>query len=130
MSTEKTSNGIAYTSQAISYNGADFVLYPGPHHTEEDIKKAKEELFRSRDVVRIALASDSDRDGLFIKEVFMCPAVVPLRWFQININHQLIRSERLKGTTPEEYVTRYVLPVIEQTHAENLQKFGESIYKM
>lgn len=130
MLTEKTSNGIAYTEEVISYNGAEFILFPEAHHTPEEIEQAKQELKYSRDVTRISMATDSDRDGLYIKEIFRCPATAPLRWFQINVNPTLVRSERKKGTTPEEYVNRYVLPVIEQTHAQNLQKYGEGIYKM
>lgn len=46
-----TPNGVVFDWYLLGPDGAHFVLIRGPHHTAEDIAKAKAYLKRNRDVV-------------------------------------------------------------------------------
>lgn len=122
-----TSNGILFTEEITSINGASFVLFPEKHHSKEDIQQAKAQIRHERDVVSMTLASEDDRDYLFKGDYFLVPACRPLRWYQIEQNEKLIRSERRKGTTPEDFVIRYVLPFVDRVEAENRAKYGNQL---
>jgi hypothetical protein len=129
MNYEKTTNGIMYTEAIISSNGAGFILYPDEHHTSQMIKAAKAEIRFNRDVVSMRVANEDDRDDLYRTEIFRHPATRPLKWYEINAdNKQLIRTERLKGTSADDYVNRYVLPFTVETKAHNLEQFGDKIF--
>lgn len=129
MNYEKTTNGIMYTEAIISSSGAGFVLFPDGAHTVKMIKEAITELIDSRDVVSMRVANEDDRDELYRTEIFRHPAVRPLKWYEINADDkQLLRTERLKGTSTDDYVTRFVLPFTKQTKSDNLERFGDKIF--
>jgi hypothetical protein len=128
---EKTTNGIEYTDEIASINGAAFVLYPTAEHSEEMVKAAIRELFNNRDVVSMKVADERDWDERYRTEIFAHPLTRSLRWYEMNVSDfELIRRERKKGTTAEDYIHRYVLPLTEETKAANLAKYGEQIFKI
>lgn len=129
MNYEKTTNGVMYTESIISVNGAGFVLFPDRNHTPKMVKDAIAEIKHNRDVVSIRVANEDDRDELYRTEIFRHPAVRSLKWYEINADDiQLLRAERLKGTSADEYVNKYVLPLTEQTKSDNLERFGDKIF--
>ncbi|GAA0536994.1 hypothetical protein [Chitinophaga japonensis] len=125
--TEKTKNGIQYTWEIVSENGAGFILFPEPHHTREDIDAALSELRHDRDVVRLRVATVDDWDERYRKEIFSHPLVGKLRWFEINDDPRIINHERRKGTSAEDYVNRFVLPFKECVKAINTACYGKDI---
>ena len=130
---EKTKNGIEYTDEIASINGAAFVLYPTAEHTEEMIKAAIRELFNDRDVVSMKVANERDWDERYRTEIFAHPLTRNLRWYEINADdYELLRQEREKGTSQAQrkYVKAFVLPFTEETEAVNRNKYGEQIYKV
>lgn len=127
MQEERTSNGILYTWELAGPHGAAFLLFPDPHHTKQDIQKAKQELKDNQDVVAISVADDDDRDYIYKSKIFRDPRTKDLKWFEIQQDEKLIRTERRKGTTPEDFVTTHVLPFIEQVRKANFEKFGVDI---
>lgn len=128
---EKTNNGIEYTDELAGINGASLVLYPTAEHTTEMIKAAIRELFDNRDVVSMKVAGERDWDERYRTEIFAHPLTRSLRWYEMNVSDfELIRRERKKGTTAEDYINQYVLPVTEETKAANLAKYGEQIFKI
>jgi hypothetical protein len=52
---EFTENGIIYHGELSGPNGMDYMLFPAPWHTEEDIEAAKEELYFQHDVTGISI---------------------------------------------------------------------------
>lgn len=120
--------GIPYTWDLAGSRGANFILYPTSDHSPELIAQAKNNLRVNHDVVSVHVATAEDRDRLYKEEYFRAPRTVPLRWYQIEQDEKLIRRERLKGTTPTEFVERFVLPFIKQTEAKFLETYGEHIY--
>jgi len=122
---DQTNNGISFHEEIASSEGASFILLPEPQHTPENIKAAKREIRMNRDVVSIHVATDSDRDNFYIKEIFRQHECRSLRWFQILVEEKLIRKERLKGTTPHDYVLTHVLPNVSETQEVNYKKYGE-----
>jgi hypothetical protein len=125
---EKTKNGIAYTDEIASINGAAFVLYPTAEHTPEMVKAAIEELFNERDVVAMKVANERDWDERYRSEIFAHPWTHALRWFEVNADdYDLLRREREKGTPPEEYIKTFVLPPTAETKAANISKYGHQI---
>jgi len=122
---QQTSNGIPYQDFTASSMGSGFILYPAPQHSPKDIKKAKAEIRANNDVVKLRVATEEDWDNLYLDAIFRHPQVKPLRWFEINQEMPLIRKERKKGTSPDEFVTNQVLPNIAQVTARNLEKFPE-----
>jgi hypothetical protein len=125
---EKTSNGIEYTDEIASSDGAAFVLYPTAEHTQEMVKAAIRELFNERDVVAMKVADTRDWDERYRSEIFAHPWTHALRWFEINADdYDLLRQEREKGTPPEEYIKAFVLPFTAETKAANLNKYGDKI---
>lgn len=127
---EFTSNGIEYTWDIYSSQGASFILYPESNHTQKDIADAKRELRNSRDVVSLRVATAEDRDDMYKTLVFRVPATKQLKWYQINQDERLLRAERIKGTSPEDFVKIHVLPFIERTEKEFHQRHGENIYSI
>ncbi|MES2113200.1 MAG: hypothetical protein V4577_30900 [Bacteroidota bacterium] len=128
---EKTTNGIEYTDEIANSNGAAFVLYPAAEHTTEMIKAAIRELFDNRDVVSMKVANARDWDERYRTEIFAHPLTRSLRWYEINADdYDLLRREREKGTTPEQYVIAFVLPFAAATKAANLNRYGEQIFEM
>jgi len=125
---EYTNNGICYTCELVSDQGAGFILFTNQDHTKEDIVLATEEIRNSRDVIWLRLATESHRDDMYKTAVFAEPGVRCLRWFEINADNKLIRQERLVGTTPAEYVDRWVLPQVEEVRARNWARFGKDMY--
>lgn len=125
---EKTSNGIEYTDEIASCDGASFVLYPTAEHNQGMIKAAIRELFNERDVVTMKVANEKDWDERYRTEIFAHPLTRSLRWYEINADDfELLRREREKGTTAEQYVITFVLPFTAETKAANLNKFGTKI---
>jgi hypothetical protein len=125
---EKTTGGIEYTDELASSDGASFVLYPTAEHTAEMVKAAIRELFDNRDVVSMKVATGRDWDERYRTEIFAHPLTRTLRWYEINADdYQLLRQEREKGTTTEQYVRAFVLPFTAETKAANLNKYGERI---
>jgi dihydroxyacetone kinase len=53
-----THNGVAFDWWLASINGAGFMLYREPHHTDQDIDDAKSYLRSSRDVVSLKVAKE------------------------------------------------------------------------
>ena len=121
-------NGIEYTEEIASSEGASFVLFPTARHTTEMVKAAIREIFNNRDVVSMKVANERDWDERYRAEIFAHPLAGPLRWYEINAeDYGLIRRERKKGTTAEEYVKRYVLPLAAEIKAANLSRYGGQI---
>lgn len=128
MQEEKTSNGIMYTWDIASSQGASFILFPEATHTKEQIKQAKAEIRRNQDVVSMRVADENDRDYFYKGEIFRIPATRPLKWYQIEQDDKLLRRERKKGTTPQQFVDTFVLPFVKETEAKMLAKHGEKMY--
>ena|ERR1700761_2006367 len=127
---EKTTNGIEYTDEIASIDGASFVLYPTAEHTEAMIKSAIRELFNERDVVAMKVANARDWDERYRTEIFANPLIRSLRWYEINADdYELLRREREKGTSIADYINIYVLPLTAQTQANNLEKYGQQIFE-
>jgi hypothetical protein len=125
---EQTTNGIEYTEALVSSEGAGFTLYTTIEHTPNLIKEALAEIRRQRDVVYIRLASEEGWNERYRDEIFRHPLTRPLRWFEINADTpQVLRYHRLKGTTVDQYVSRFVLPCTFETKARNLKRYGKSI---
>jgi hypothetical protein len=128
---EKTTNGIEYTDEIASSNGTAFILYPAAEHTTGMIKAAIRELFDSRDVVSMKVADARDWDERYRTGIFAHPLTRSLRWYEINAgDYELLRREREKGTTTEEYIKQFVLPCTAETKAANVAKYGEQIFEI
>ena len=128
---EKTKNGIEYTDEIASCDGAAFVLFPTTEHTPQMIKDAITEIFNNRDVVSLKVADDKDWDDRFRSEIFAHPLTRPLRWYEINADDRSqLRAERLKGTTVDDYVNKFVLPFIAETKARNIERYGDKIINL
>lgn len=125
---EYTKNGILYTWELCSSEGASFILFPSPENTQEEINAAKLEIKSDHDCVWLRVANDDDRDYLYKTAIFREPDTKPLPWYQINQDETLIRKERIKGTAPADFVKRFILPFIKETEQLFLQKHGETIY--
>lgn len=125
---EYTPNGIMYTWSLAGSQGAAFILFPKDGTLPAEIRKAKIWLRDQHDVVSIKLANDDDLDNLYKSDYFRDPRTRSLKWYQIEQDEKLIRRERKKGTTPEEFVTMFVLPFIKETEAKMLEKHGEKMY--
>jgi len=129
MQREKTSNGILYTEELVNINGAGFILYPDKTHTPEMIAQAIKEIRSERDVVRLSIATEEDRDRLYRTEIFLHTAVRPLKWYEINADdYKVLRRERRKGTSIDAYVEKFVLPCTTETTGRNKEKYGNSIF--
>lgn len=127
---EKTTGGIEFTDELAGSNGASFILYPAKEYTAGMIKTAIRELYNSRDVVSMKIADERDWDERYRTEIFAHPLTRSLRWYEINASdYELLRREREKGTTAEEYVRAFVLPLVAETRAANLNKYGERIFE-
>lgn len=120
---ERTRNGVPYDWSLSGPDGATFLLFPEPHHTKEDVKAAKRQIRDEQDCVGLRVAQDDDYDYLYRSSIFRVPETKMLQWFEMNVDDEkLIRRERLAGTTPQEYVDRYVLPFVKQTREANFAK--------
>lgn len=124
---EKTTNGIMFTESIISSQGASFILFPEKEHTKSEIEAAKREIHRDRDVVSLRIADEGDRDDIYKSQYFSDPRVRPLKWYQIEQDENLIRRERKKGTTPTEFVDKFVFPFIKETEKKYRSKYGDKI---
>lgn len=127
---EHTKNGIMYTWDIASSQGASFILFPESHHTQKQIKQAKAEIRNDHDVVSLKVADEDDRDYLYKGEIFRIPATRPLKWYQIEQDEKLLRKERKKGTTAQQFVDTFVLPFTKETEAKMLAKHGTKIYSL
>jgi hypothetical protein len=126
---EKTTNGIEYTDEIASSEGASFVLYPAAEHTPGQIKEAIRELFDNRDVVSMKVANERDWDERYRTEIFAHPLTRPFKWYEINADdYMLLRRERLKGTTVDSYVRQYVVPFSAATRLRNFEKHGNKMF--
>jgi hypothetical protein len=128
MENERTTNGIMYTEEIISSNGAGFMLFPTANDTPEMIAEAAKELRYNRDVVSLAIAKDDDWDEWYRGEVFRHQSIRHLHWYEVNADLALVRVERKKGTSVEDYIKRLVLPHTAEIKARLLGKHGEQIY--
>lgn len=126
--TETTPNGIEFSEELVSSEGAAFILYPKETDTEEMIAAAKSYLKNARDVVSLRVASEEDLDDLYKSLYFRDPRTRELKWYQIEQEEKTIRQARKQGLTPEDFVTIHVLPYTQQVQARNEQRFGSSIY--
>lgn len=127
---EYTNTGMKYTSYLMGSRGAGFILFPDPEHNSQQITAAIAELRATRDLIRVRIATEDDRDFIYMREIFRQPGVPGLRWYQINTDAKLIRRERLKGTSPKKYADTYVLPFIEQTEERYRNALGDDIYEI
>jgi len=127
MFTELTDNGIEYTYD-LTVNGATFILWPTSQHSPDDVKQAKKWLRDNLDVVSIKIADQYNLDYRYATEIFEDPRTEPLKWYQVNNDHKLIRKERRAGTSVTDYVTKHVLPFTEETEKAFLALYGTSIY--
>ena len=125
----ETSNGIPFTEEITSHKGASFVLFPisDLQTTSKFIDKAKSEIRNDRDVVSMKVADDNDWDELYKTAYFRDRRTKSLKWYQIEQDEKLIRSERKKGTTPTEFVDKFVLPFTEETEAKFRNRHGDKI---
>jgi hypothetical protein len=127
---EYTSNGIMYLDDIVSSTGAVFKLFTGVPPTKEDILMAVIEIQNNRDMGSWQVATENDRDQLYITMIFRNPLIRAFRWYEINVPAELIRSERRKGTTVEQYIQKYVLDFRQKTKDENEAKYGEKIFEI
>ncbi len=67
---EKTRNGIEYTDEIASSEGACFVLFQTAEQTPEMVKEAIREIFNDRDVVSLKVANEKDWDERYRSEIF------------------------------------------------------------
>lgn len=125
---EYTDNGILYTWELAGPDGASFTLFPDDDHTKEQAKEAKAWLRNTRDVVHLSIADDNDRDYLYKSEYFRDPRCRPLRWYQIEQDDKLIRKERKAGTTPTQFVDRFVVPFVKETEEKHYKLYGDKMY--
>lgn len=128
MTLEKTSNGIEFTEQIESNRGASFILFPQKHHSKQDVENAKDEIRDNRDVVHIRTAKEKDRDDLYKSEYFRHPKVRPLKWYQIMQDSKIIRRERRKGTSIDDFVEKFVVHRTKLTEEKFRKKFGSKMY--
>lgn len=124
---EYTSNGIMYLDDIVSGSGAAFILFPEQPHTKEDILMAVNEIKNNRDMVSWQVATENDRDQLYMTMIFKSPLIRAFRWYEINVPAELIRLERRKGTTADQYIKKYVLDFRQRTRDENVAKYGEKL---
>lgn len=124
---EFTDKGVAYTWSLAGPNGAFFIVFPDSSLNEEDIKEAISYLHDSRDVVSIRIATDADRDELFKAGYFRDSRCRPLRWYEIEQDPVLIRTAREAKMTPEDFVSKYVIPRVNEVRNRNIAKFGKDI---
>lgn len=124
-----TSNGIPFTEEIVSHKGASFILFPisDLQKTSKFIDKAKSEIRNQRDAVSIKVADDNDLDELYKTAYFRDPRTKALKWYQIEQDEKLIRSERKKGTTPTEFVDKFVLPFTKETEKKFRDRSGDKI---
>jgi hypothetical protein len=94
------------------------------------IEQAKRELRDTRDVVRLRIATDDDRDEDYRDEIFRNQATRHLKWFEIFDDKDVIRDSRQNGVSIEEFIEWHVLPFINQTKAMFIEKFGDKIYQI
>lgn len=128
MQKEYTKNGILYTWELASSEGASFILFPSATNTKEEIETAKNDIRNSQDVVWMKVANDDDRDYLYKSEIFRIPETRDLKWYQIAQDDKVLRKCRLQGLTPQQYVDKIVLPFIKETEAAFLETHGTKIY--
>lgn len=103
---EYTKNGIELKWSLSSPEGANFVLFPEPGHTKEQIKEAKAEIRRERDVTGLRIANEYDRFGYFKSEVFKDSRTKPLHWSQIQCEMEDWKNEGKPD--PAEYVSKHI----------------------
>lgn len=103
---EFTDNGMEFTWRLSGPDGADFVLWPEPHHTREDIREAKRSLRRNRDVTGIRLANDSDYYHRFRSQVFTHPLTKHLHWSQIDFEYDDWAEN--KDITPKQFIDQHL----------------------
>lgn len=122
-------NGIEYTEEIASSEGASFVLFPTARHTTEMVKAAIREIFNNRDVVSMKVANERDWDERYRTEIFAHPQSRHLKWYEISADdYEVLRRERVKGTAVADYVRDFVLPFVAETKAKNLERFGDKIF--
>ncbi|TKT84899.1 hypothetical protein [Dyadobacter frigoris] len=88
---------------------------------------AVNEIKNNRDMVSWRVATENDRDQFYITMIFRSALIRAFRWYEINVPAELIRSERRKGTTVEQYIQKYVLDFRQRTKDENVAKYGEKL---
>lgn len=124
----QTPNGVFYTENTHGPHGAEFILFPLPNQTFDDMQKAKAFIYRQKDVVKLRVANETDWDDRFKAAYFRDPRVKPLKWYQVHQDDKIIRKQRHKGLTPTEFVDQFVLPNIGKTEDEMRAKYGTKIY--
>ena len=62
-----TPSGVCYDWWLVSSAGAGFLLYREPHHTDDDIARAKHYLRAERDVVTLRVATPAKREALALQ---------------------------------------------------------------
>lgn len=125
-----TNNGIMYDEAGHSIHGVYLILFPKDKHTKEDTAKAKAELRHKFDVTGIKISDENDWDELYKINYFRDPRIRALKWYQIEQDENIIRRERKKGTSPKEFVEKFVLPFTKQTEKKMKEKSGNAIYSM
>ena len=98
--------GVKYEAETVRPFGEVFVLFPEPFHTKEDIAEAKEELRETRKVHYMRIATQDDWDSLYKSQILGAIGKLPFKWQEFA---KFIRKERKVGTTPEQFVRKYVI---------------------
>ncbi len=128
---ERTTNGIEFADEIASSEGANFVLIPTAAYTAEQVKEAIREIFDNRDVVYLKVAHERDWDERYRSEIFAHPVTRSLKWYEINADdYELLRRERLKGTSVDDYVRQYVVPFSVETRLRNFKKYGNKMFEI
>lgn len=125
---EYTSNGIGYTWELANCDGASFILFPTDKHSKAEINFAKKELHNNQDVVRLKIADRYDRINFYKSLIFKVPETRPLKWYQIEQDDKILERQFDAGTTPKQFVEKFVLPFVKETEAKNFQKYGDKMY--
>ena len=92
---EYTSNRILYSDETISSNRAAFTLFPEKEHTAEAIFGAVSEIRNNPDMASWQLATEYDRDQLYITMIFRNALIRLFSRYEINVPAELIPK---KGT--------------------------------
>ena len=58
-----------FAEERTGHNGADYILYPEPIHTKQDIKEASKWLRMHYDVLRIHIGDYGERKKEIIKQI-------------------------------------------------------------
>lgn len=130
MQKEITKNGIPFTEHIGSPRGADFVLFTNDSHTKEDVATAKAQIRAQRDALTVKVASLFDRVDDYKSRIFSLECCKPLKWYQIEQDEDLLKSEFLNDCTPQQFADKHIIGKAKATERKYLKLYGNSIYNM